>query len=120
MISPTGFGIRVDTEGDGNYGSSRGTRLHNGVDYICYKGQDIVAPFNMIVTRLAYPKSDKVMSGIAWQKGKSTGRMFYFEPDTNLIGNPVHEGDVIGIAQSVSEYYELPGMIDHIHFQVNR
>lgn len=120
MISPTKLGIRVDTEGDGNYGTSRGTRLHRGVDYLCVKGQDIIAPFNMIVTRISYPKTHSAMTGIAWQKGKSTGRMFYFIPDLNLIGKSVYEGDVIGTAQSVSEDYGLPKMNDHIHFQVNK
>ena len=120
MISPTGLGIRVDSEGDGNYGTSRGTRRHNGQDYLCKAGQSIKAPFDMIITRLSYPKSDHIMSGVAWQKGKSTGRMFYFEPDMNIIGNPVQEGDIIGIAQSVSKYYKLPKMKDHIHFQVNK
>ena len=116
----TGSGIRVDSEGSGHYGSSRGLRRHNGEDYECRKGQSIKAPFDMIITRLSYPNSDHVMMGIAWQKGKSTGRIFYFEPDMNLIGNPVRKGDIIGIAQSVSEYYKLPNMKDHIHFQVNK
>jgi len=120
MISPTGLGIRVDSEGDGNYGASRGTRLHNGLDYVCSKYQDIIAPFNMIITRGAYPKAYKVMQGIAWQKGKSKGRMFYFIPDPELIGKSVHAGDVIGVAQDVSEYYGLPNMANHIHFQINR
>lgn len=120
MISPTGLGIRVDIEGDGNYGTSRGFRRHNGIDYLCKPGQDIWAPFDMIIKRISYPKSNSSLSGIAWQKGKSTGRIFYFEPDLNLIGNAVREGDVIGIAQSVSKYYDLPNMFDHIHFQVNR
>ncbi len=119
MISPTGMGIRVDLEGDGNYGASRGTRLHKGVDYICREGQDIIAPFNMLITRIAKPKNASPLSGIVWQKGKSLGKMFYFKPDNNLIGKPVYKGDVIGVAQSVSKDYKLPNMLDHIHFQVD-
>ena len=120
MISPTGMGVRVDLEGDGNYGASRGSRIHNGVDYICKKGQNIVAPFDMTITRIAYPYADKVLAGIAWKKGKSEGRLFYFYPIEYLIGTDVKEGDVIGVAQSVSEYYELPLMLPHLHFQINK
>jgi hypothetical protein len=116
----TGFDIRVDSEGDGHYGASRGTRVHKGVDYYCKEGTEIRAPFNMIITRVSKPKTHSEMSGIAWQKGKSTGRMFYFQPDKNLIGKSVYKGDVIGIAQSVSRDYGLPNMNDHIHFQVNK
>ena len=120
MISPTGLGIRVDTEGDGNYGARRGSRLHNGVDYICKKGQNIIAPFDMTIKRMSYPNKDMVLNGIVWVKGKSNGRLFYFYPNTDLIGTEVKEGYVIGVAQSISEYYELPLMLDHVHFQVNK
>ena len=120
MISPTGLGIRVDLEGDGNYGASRGTRLHNGIDYLCKKGQDVVAPFNMIITRLSLPKRNSFLSGIAWKKGKSSGKMFYFQPDESLIGKSVYEGDVIGIAQSVAMHYKLPKMLNHIHLRIDK
>jgi len=120
MISPTGLGIRVDGEGDGHYGASRGARRHNGIDYICEPGQAIKAPFNMFLKRISYPNSDLIMQGVAWQSGSSTGKMFYFKPDKNLIGKAVKEGDVIGYAQSVAEDYGLPGMINHIHLQIDK
>ncbi len=120
MISPTGLGIRSDSEGDGNYGASRGSKRHNGQDYECKKGQDIKAPFDLVITRIAYPETDCIMQGIAWKRGKSTGRMFYFKPDMNLVGNPVKQGAIIGKAQSVSEYYKLPKMKDHVHFRVDK
>ena len=119
MISPTRLGIRVDSEGDGHLGASRGSRRHRGVDYICIKGQDIVAPFDFRIVRVAYPKTDLIMCGIMWEFGSSNGRMYYFKPHKDLIGKKVQEGQIIGVAQSVSEYYGLPNMDDHIHFQVN-
>lgn len=120
MVSPTGRGIRSDSEGDGNYGARRGDRRHNGVDYLCDEGQDIVAPFDMLIERKAYPNRDMIMSGISWSSGRSSGRMFYFQPFIDLIGCHVKEGAVIGKAQSVSGYYDLPQMEDHIHFQINK
>lgn len=120
MISPTGKGVRIDQEGSGEYGASRGKRLHNGVDYVCEEGQPIVAPFDMRIVRESIPRIGSRMSGIAWQRGKSSGRMWYFLPIQDLIGEKVLEGQMIGMAQSVSMDYGLPGMIDHIHFQVNK
>ena len=120
MISSTGFGIRKDSEGDGNLGASRGDSRHRGIDEVCVPGQDIRAKFDMKIDRISYPNEDHIMQGIAWSAGKSTGRMWYFKPDKNLIGKEVKEGQVIGVAQSVSNYYGLPRMTDHIHFQVNK
>ena len=120
MISPTDKGIRVDSEGDGHYGSSRGNRRHNGEDWLCDVGQQIVAPFNMFIERISYPNGDKIMSGIAWKSGRSTGRMWYFEPYDYLIGANAFEGMPIGVAQNVSEYYGLPKMKNHIHLRVDK
>lgn len=120
MISPTGKGIRVDPEGDGNYGTPRGDKIHRGIDYLCDDDQTIVAPFDMFIDRVSFPKDDKKMSGIAWTKGKSTGRMWYFMPYKTFLGTQVYKGMPIGRAQSVSAYYGLPLMKDHIHFQVNK
>lgn len=120
MISPTGKGIRVDSEGDGNYGTSRGDRVHNGIDYESNMGQEVVAPFDMRITRVSYPNRDLNMSGVAWEKGKSEGRMFYLDPILMKIGADVKQGEVIGYAQDVSSYYGLPNMKNHIHFQVNK
>jgi len=120
MISPTGKGIRNDSEGSGEYGSRRGERRHNGVDYICVEGQDIVAPFDMYISRISNPKRDSLMSGIKWETEKSYGKLFYFLPDKNLIGKDVKEGDVIGTAQDVSRHYGLKDMIPHLHFQVDK
>lgn len=119
MISPTGLGRREDSEGSGKLGARRGSRRHRGEDWLCTKGQDVVAPFDFTITRVAYPKTDLIMKGIKWECGSSNGRMYYFVPDKNLIGKKVKEGQVIGKAQSISEYYKLPKMKDHIHFQVN-
>lgn len=119
MISPTGKAIRVDSEGDGNYGAPRGNRVHRGIDFLCDEGQIIVAPFDMEIFKVSYPNSDLKMEGIAWRYGKSTGRIWYFSPYMTVISKTVKAGTAIGVAQSVSKYYGLPQMKDHIHFQVN-
>ena len=120
MISPTGKGIRVDSEGDGHHGASRGLRRHNGTDYLCDQGQEIRAPFDMVIKRIANPKANSPLSGIEWTTVKSSGKMFYFRPYKQIIGQEAIEGEVIGLAQSVSQDYGLPNMLDHIHFQVDK
>jgi hypothetical protein len=120
MISPTGKGIRIDSEGSGEYGASRGIRIHNGIDYLCDQGQGVRAPFGMFIKRIANPKSNSPLSGIEWTAGRSSGKMFYFKPYKQTIGQEVVEGEIIGIAQSVSKDYGLPNMLDHIHFQVDK
>ena len=120
MISPTGKGIRIDSSGSGYYGASRGGRRHNGVDFLCDAGQIVSAPFNMEIVRISKPYHDSDLSGIVWKSGASTGKIFYFLPFEELIGLYVMEGQAIGSAQSVAEYYRTDEMSDHIHFQVDR
>jgi len=120
MISPTGQGIRNDPEGSGEYGALRGDRLHNGVDFLCEPEHCVMAPFDMVIKRVSYPHEDHVMSGIAWVCRESSGRLWYFEPDQELIGCKVYQGDVIGFAQDISKYYNAPKMKPHLHFRITR
>jgi len=119
MKSLTGHGIRVDGAGSGHYGASRGNRRHNGIDYFCIEGQKVVAPFALRIIRVARPYADSELSGIQWEAGISSGKIFYFKPYEKLIGKTVKTGQAIGIAQSVTERYGFP-MSDHIHFQVDQ
>jgi len=120
MISPTGEGVRMDTEGSGVYGAPRGSRKHNGVDYLCDAGQPIVAPFDMKIERVANPKARSPLSGVKWRAGRSHGKIFYFMPAPGVVGRHVKQGEIIGVAQSVSKDYGLPAMLDHIHFQIDK
>jgi len=121
MFSPTKNGIRVDAMGDGHYGSSRdgGTRIHKGVDFIAKAGQDVFAPFNMVVERVARPYAKHPeYEGIAWRTKTMTGKMFYFKPLTSIIGKEVKQGDKIGVAQDLQLLYGSK-MTNHIHFQID-
>lgn len=118
MISPTGLGVRSDEEGDGAWGSKRTAGAHKGVDFICHPYQDIVAPTDMIIQRIARPYVGTSLSGIAWRSETMAGKMFYFLPYIRLIGRPVREGQVIGTAQDVSLEYD-PGMTPHVHMQID-
>lgn len=121
MISPTGQGVRSDAMGDGHFGARRdgGRRRHNGTDFICDPGQDVVAPIGGKIVRTARPYADDPnYSGLVIRSDRMTIRMFYLEPDPELIGMGVGEGDRIGIAQNIATKYGV-GMIPHIHLQVD-
>jgi len=119
MISPTGKGIRNDSEGLGHYGASRGTRRHKGTDYLALPGQPIVAPFDMVLSRYSNPSTKfPLESGIKWKTPSGSGKMFYFVPIAELIGTFVTKAQVIGIAIDLTLYYG-PNIDSHIHFQID-
>jgi len=118
MISPTGKGIRSDPKGDGHYGTSRGSRKHKGVDYLCDPEQDIYAPISGIITRIAYPYKDKSYSGVVIEGKHLTVKMFYFEPFPDFIKMEVFQGQVIGFSQDISQRYGGSPMKPHIHLEI--
>lgn len=123
MISPTGKGIRrVDKWGRGTYGASRnsGKSKHDGTDYICEPGQNVVAPVGGLIVRESRPYGDQQWfwkyDGLIIENKCMVIQMFYLEPIRSLIGQYVNAGDLIGIAQDISIKY--PGMTPHIHLEV--
>lgn len=116
--------IRSDSWGDGNFGSSRGDRAHQGVDIEVYEGETIYSPIPGKINRIAYPYADD----LKWQGveilglGEWTGysiKMFYMSPDKSLIGKTVDRGAPIGKAQAISKKYS-PAMQDHIHVELRQ
>jgi murein DD-endopeptidase MepM/ murein hydrolase activator NlpD len=126
--TPTGKYIRADRGGDGRYGAPRSKikngetyrYTHNGVDLICDPGQEIMAPFDGMMTRIARPYVATEYSGCVFRGDEATIRMFYFTPKEDLIGKKVKRGDVIGIAQDISKLYEGQGVTPHIHLEVEK
>jgi len=118
MISPTNHKMRNDMAGLGHYRAKRGKKLHMGVDFLCEPFQKVYAPFDMVIERKAAPKINTDMQGIAFWNEHLSGKMFYFLPHAELIGNPVKEGQEIGIAQDVSTEYNHK-MKPHIHLQID-
>lgn len=122
MISPTGKGIRnPDNWGKGVYGSSRKSqdqkRIHAGTDYICEPGQDVVAPIRGLILRRSRPYAKGIYSGLLIQGRHIAVKMFYFKPETGIIGCFVKQGRKIGVAQDISD--KFPGMTPHIHLEID-
>lgn len=120
MISPTGRGIRRDQAGDGSYGSSRGSRRHVGLDFLCDVDQAVVAPISGVIVRIANPYADSDLSGLVIRGEQATIKMFYFLPATGIVGTQVRQGQPIGTAQDVTLKYPGQGMLPHIHLQVDQ
>ena len=47
-----------DRWGQGHYGASRGSRTHNGIDYVLHCGTTVLSPVEGTVTKIGYPYSD--------------------------------------------------------------
>jgi len=124
MISPTGHSIRgIDVWGQGKYGAPRdnGTRIHEGADFICIPGQDIVSPINGVVVREKIPYSTKsqgiLFGGLLIKNSHCEITMFYFEPLKEVIKMPIIKGQVIGKAQDIGLWD--PGIVPHVHLQID-
>lgn len=114
LVNPTGLGLREDSAGSGRFGAKRGSRKHQGYDFLCKPKQIIKAPIAGKLVK-AYPYQGDIfyigcrISGENWKV-----KMFYFVPYDNLINENVLAGDEIGIAQDISVKYG-GRMKPHIH-----
>jgi len=119
IISPTGKKtIRIDSAGSGKFGAPRGSRKHSGIDLEVEPGQPIMAPMKCLIKRKAIPYADTpYYSGVLLIDGPVQIKLFYFDPDLSKIGSMVEQGEVIGVAQDISERYG-PQMIPHLHMEM--
>lgn len=122
--NPTGGKVRVDSGGDGHYGASRtkkgaGGKLirysHKGTDFSGTPGQPVKAPISGIIKRKAKPYTSGTYSGCLIVGKSGVCKMFYLEPNPDLIGLFVEQGDVIGVMQDISKRYK--GVTPHVHIQ---
>lgn len=116
--------IRSDSWGDGNFGSSRGDRQHQGVDIEVFEGETIYSPIPGKINRVAYPYANdlkwhgvEILGAGEWQ-GYSI-KMFYMSPDKSLLGKTVERGAPIGKAQAISRKYSTD-MQDHVHVELRQ
>ena len=118
ILNPTGKEIRSDDAGDGHYHAKRGSRLHEGVDFVCVLHGPVLMPVTGKIIRLCYPYADKSYSGVYIKGDWCDIKMFYFKPNLDLIGKMVNQGDVIGSAQDITNRYQNQGMTPHIHLSI--
>ncbi len=112
---------KTDIWGKGQFGTPRGQRTHNGLDIAVRPGQDVFAPIDGTVVRIAYPYAkDLSYAGVLIEGNgghkEYTIKIFYIIPSIIMIGKMVKVGDKIGVAQDLTRKY--PGITNHIHMEV--
>lgn len=118
IVSPTGGPVReTDKHGMGHFGAPRGEDKHKGADYVGEPGQKIVSPINGKVVRVARPYADDSRySGLLISGKHLYIKIFYIEPDLDVIGAGVFKGKtVIGTMQDIGKRYD--GIPPHVHLQ---
>lgn len=121
---PTGQAIRAsDSYGAGHHGASRGTRTHDGADYISTPGQQVKAPVSGKVTKISKPYSSgidaAVLSGVEIEASDGTTCwVWYIQPSANIVGTVVKAGGVIGTAKTLKNRYKN-GITDHVHVRIH-
>lgn len=119
IYNPTGGKVRADSGGDGHYGSSRtnGSKryAHKGTDFSGTPGQPVRTPISGVIKRKANPYAGESYSGCLIVGKSGVCKMFYLEPNPDLIGHFVSKGDVIGVMQDISKKYD--GVTPHVHVQ---
>ncbi len=112
----------TDDWGSGEFGASRGSRLHNGRDYACYEFTVICSLTDGIVTKLGYPYGDD----LSYRYVEITDnegfrhRYFYVSPSVE-VGEQCRRGDMIGLSQNISKRYNDPKkgpMKNHMHYEI--
>jgi murein DD-endopeptidase MepM/ murein hydrolase activator NlpD len=112
--------IRVDSQGNGNYGSTRQGHKHEGVDIEATEGETVFAPFDGTLTRVVKPYrpdagSKAALNGFDFKAGEKTVRVFYAKPKN--VGTFFKKGEPIGTVENVKQFYNS-AMHNHIHVEL--
>lgn len=114
----------TDRWGSGDYGAPRRGRPHNGIDYACHPGAQILAVKAGTVTKIGYPYSSGIGAAGTEKPFRYvevrdiagfSARYFYVSP-TVLPGDTVTEGQVIGTVQHLTARYA--GITNHVHLEI--
>ncbi len=110
----------TDAWGSGEFGASRGSRTHNGIDYACYPETPVYSLTDGLVTKLGYPYGDDLSFRYVEVESKGLKhRYFYVEPSVK-VGDVVNRLDLLGYAQDIAGRYDKPGKImkNHVHYEI--
>ena len=107
----------LDQWGEGHYGASRGSRIHQGIDLACVPGSKVYPHSGGIVTKLGYPYGDdltfryvEITTALGYKE-----RYFYVDPLV-AIDAIVHPSTCIGVSQKLGNRYA--NITEHIHFEI--
>ena len=117
--------IRVDEEGDGHFGTRRanGKRHHQGIDIIATPNTPVIAPISGIIKHIGtpYENSTNILHTL-WIEGAEEYhelcvKIFYIAPCVK-IGNTIKQNQIIGHAENVALFHNMPKMQNHIHLEI--
>jgi len=126
LLDPAGtYKVREDPAGSGWFQATRanagGKYTHKGLDTLCTPGEAVVAPEDALVERWGkcYVKPPQFDLIVLWVWDTLRVKILYVEPRT-AVGSRVRRGQVIGVAQDVTERkdYRARGMLPHIHTEI--
>ena len=110
-----------DDLGCGHYQASRGSRLHNGIDFCAEPDEKLVTPVSGVVTKLGYCYGDDLSYRYVEVTGTSDRRhrFFYISPGVQ-VGEIVTAGETaLGCVQDIAARYKHRGfMNNHFHYEV--
>lgn len=124
LTNPTGQGIRNDSQGQGHWGASRGSRAHKGLDFATTVGQDIYSPVDgRVVYATGASKGARVdiYPSNPSAAGFTMIRMLYVDRPAGInawSSVNVTAGTPIGIAADLQTRGYSPSVTPHIHFQI--
>ncbi len=111
---------RTDAHGSGQYGASRGSRTHKGIDIVTKEGQAILSPIDGMVVKESRPYKDK--PSVTGLLIRGTGEWADYEIKIfyalGLFSGPVKAGQPVAIAQDLTKLY--PDITNHVHVEARR
>lgn len=111
--------VRMDKAGSGMFGAPRGSRTHNGVDYLARPNDGVCSTVNGTVTKLGFPYNGNIhYRYVEVTDGKGFRHRFFYVSPFVEVGEPIVTGQVIGEAQNVAANYPDSGMNNHIHYEI--
>ena len=104
-----------DPTGHGDYGASRGTRKHKGVDVLAEVGTLVCSPITGFITKFGYAYKDNKKLRYVEIKGNTYRfRLFYTDLLYGRIGQRIMKGEKIGRVQNIAAHWG-GGMRNHLH-----
>lgn len=107
--------LRNDIQGAGHFGAPRGSRKHEGIDFVAPAQKAVLAPISGVIRKLQVYSTDPKWQGVAIKSGDVEVKMFYVSPLAKLPVN-INRGEIVGFMQDRAA--ASPGMINHIHFEL--
>lgn len=107
-----------NSSGCGDFGASRGGRVHNGVDIEAAPGTNIMAPFDGVLLRKGYriySDSRPALIGIEIKSDSDYMSKLFYVTTSLPVGHRFKAGDVIAQVQNMKQYYSNPEMPNHVH-----